>query len=152
MPPVKKLRIVPSILALVAGASLAMSAQQGQTPQAQWPTYGGNLASHRYSPLDQINKDNFNKLADRLAAQDRLPWPASRHLYSATPLMVDGVLYTTAGTRRAVVALNAGTGEMLWMHSRGRRAARPERAAPAARAAAWPTGRAPTAPISASST
>lgn len=27
-----------------------------------WPTYGGNLASHRYSSLDQINKDNFNSL------------------------------------------------------------------------------------------
>ena len=31
--------------------------------------------------------------------------------------MVGGVLYTTAGTRRAVVALNAATGEMLWMHT-----------------------------------
>ena len=31
--------------------------------------------------------------------------------------MVGGVLYTTAGTRRAVVALNAATGELLWMHA-----------------------------------
>ena len=35
----------------------------------------------------------------------------------STPLMVNGVVYVTAGTRRAVVALDAATGEMLWMHS-----------------------------------
>src|SRR5215218_3204306 len=37
--------------------------------------------------------------------------------YQATPLMVNGRLFTTAGTRRAAVALDATTGEMLWMHS-----------------------------------
>ena len=36
---------------------------------------------------------------------------------SATPLMVGRVLYTTAGMRRAAIALNAATGEMLWMHT-----------------------------------
>src|SRR5207248_9661648 len=35
----------------------------------------------------------------------------------STPLMVDGIVYSTAGTRRAVVALDAATGELLWMHS-----------------------------------
>ncbi|HEY2015401.1 MAG TPA: PQQ-binding-like beta-propeller repeat protein, partial [Bryobacteraceae bacterium] len=34
-----------------------------------------------------------------------------------TPLMINGVIYATAGTRRAVVALDAKTGEMIWMHS-----------------------------------
>ena len=33
------------------------------------------------------------------------------------PLMANGVLYTTAGSRRAVVALDAATGELLWMHA-----------------------------------
>ena len=83
----------------------------------EWKTYGGDLASLRYSPLDQINKDNFSKLqiAWRLNTDPFGPRPD--YLYSATPLMVGGVLYTTAGTRRAVVALNAATGEMLWMHA-----------------------------------
>jgi quinoprotein glucose dehydrogenase len=129
MPPVKTLRIVPSILALVAGASLAMSAQQGQTPQAQWPTYGGNLASQRYSPLDQINKDNFSKLQIAWRFKTNNLGPNPDNLYSATPLMVNGLLYTTAGTRRAVVALDPGTGEMIWMYKldeglRGQTAAR----------------------------
>ncbi len=33
-----------------------------------------------------------------------------------TPLMVNGVLYATAGSRRAVIALDPGTGELLWIH------------------------------------
>src|SRR5690606_17837539 len=37
-------------------------------------------------------------------------------LYSTTPLYVNGILYATAGTRRAVVALDPRSGEMLWMH------------------------------------
>ena len=43
--------------------------------------------------------------------------PRPDTLYSATPLLVDRVLYTTAGMRRAAIALNAATGEMLWMHT-----------------------------------
>jgi hypothetical protein len=43
--------------------------------------------------------------------------PRPDTLYSATPLLIDRVLYATAGTRRAAVALNAATGEMLWMHT-----------------------------------
>lgn len=81
-----------------------------------WPTYGADLASSRYSPLDQINKDNFGQLqvAWRLKTNNLGPTPD--RLYSATPLVVDGVLYTTAGTARSVVALNPGTGQMLWMY------------------------------------
>jgi quinoprotein glucose dehydrogenase len=83
----------------------------------EWKTYGGDLASMRYSPLEQVNKDNFSKLriAWRLNTDPFGPRPDS--LYSATPLMIGGVLYTTVGTRRAVVALNAATGELLWMHA-----------------------------------
>jgi quinoprotein glucose dehydrogenase len=95
----------------------------------EWKTYGGDLASMRYSPLDQINKDTFSKLRIAWRFNTNAFGPRPDSLYSATPLMVGGVLYTTAGTRRAVVALDAGTGELLWMHAevegaRGREAAR----------------------------
>lgn len=115
--PAAGLAVLATGLALV-GVS-ARSQGQGAAPSAavEWKTYGGDLASMRYSPLDQINKDNFSKLqvAWRLNTDAFGPRPDS--LYSATPLMVGGVLYTTAGTRRAVVALNAATGELLWMHA-----------------------------------
>ncbi len=82
-----------------------------------WTTYGANLASHRYSPADQITKDNFNRLQIAWRLKTDFLGPRPDTLYSATPLLVDRVLYTSAGMRRAVVALNATTGEMLWMHS-----------------------------------
>ena len=42
--------------------------------------------------------------------------PKPEYNFQSTPLMVGGVLYTTAGSRRAVVAIDAGTGEQLWIH------------------------------------
>jgi quinoprotein glucose dehydrogenase len=96
-----------------------VDAQSGQTtaPIVEWPTYGGNLASQRYSPADQITKDNFNTLQIAWRLKTDFLGPRPDTLYSATPLLIDRVLYTTAGTRRAAVALNAATGEMLWMHT-----------------------------------
>ena len=82
-----------------------------------WTTYGGNLASHRYSPADQITKDNFGRLEIAWRLKTDLFGPRPDTLYSATPLLVDRVLYTTAGMRRAAIALNPNTGEILWMHS-----------------------------------
>ena len=81
------------------GAVSAASRDDKPAPSFEWKTYGGDLASTRYSPLDQINKDNFSKLkiAWRLKTDAFGPRPDT--LYSATPLMVGSVLYTTAGTR-----------------------------------------------------
>jgi quinoprotein glucose dehydrogenase len=92
-------------------------AVQAPGPGFDWPTYGGNLASQRYSPADQITKDNFNRLEIAWRLKTDFLGPRPDTLYSATPLLVDRVLYTTAGMRRAAVALNAATGEMLWMHA-----------------------------------
>src|SRR5688572_25252637 len=123
-------RVVLGFAAVALGASLIALPQgrgggtQGagaQLPGAaagpNWATYGGNLASHRYSALDQIDKDNFKNLRIAWRLKTDFLGPTPDNLYSATPLYVNGVLYTTAGTRRAAIALNAGTGEMLWMHS-----------------------------------
>ena len=106
------------VLTLLVG--VATVSTRGQTPPAkvgEWPTYGGDLASTRYSPLDQINASNFNKLqlAFRFKTENLGPRPEFQ--FQSTPLMVNGRLFTTAGTRRAAVALSATTGEMLWMHS-----------------------------------
>ena len=133
----KMSRILRSVLVVVAATSFVFSAggsgarAQGGTamPGTDWPTYGGNLASQRYSPADQITKDNFNKLEIAWRLKTDFLGPRPDTLYSATPLFADGVLYTTAGMRRAVVALDAATGEMRWMHTedegvRGRNAPR----------------------------
>jgi quinoprotein glucose dehydrogenase len=96
--------------------SLSAAAQTG-AKNGEWPTYGGDLGNTRYSALDQINAANFNllQIAWRLKTENFGPGP--EYKFEATPLMVKGVLYTTAGSRRAVVALDAATGELLWMHA-----------------------------------
>ena len=110
-----KLRVL-IVVAVVTVVSVVVptKAQRGAT--GEWRTYGGDLASTRYSPLDQINRDNFSQLeiAWRLKTDSLGPRPEFN--FQSTPLMVDGVVFSTAGTRRAVVALDAGTGELLWMH------------------------------------
>jgi quinoprotein glucose dehydrogenase len=106
------------IAASIAAWTSGLAGQdKARTKPGEWPTYGGDLASTRYSPLDHINKENFNKLeiAWRLKTESLGPRPEFN--FQGTPLMVDGVVYTTAGTRRAVVAVDAATGEMIWMHS-----------------------------------
>ena len=102
-------------VALLGAAGTAAAQAQGTT-NGEWPTYGGNLSHNRYSPLDQITAENFNELelAWRFSTDSFGPEPESN--LESTPLMVNGVLYTTAGTRRAAVALDAATGELLWMH------------------------------------
>jgi quinoprotein glucose dehydrogenase len=125
----------------VAGLMMAVPAEppslnlttalSAQTPAStsEWRTYGSTLASTRYAPLDQINAGNFSSLevAWRLKTDNLGPRPEFN--FQSTPLMVGGVLYSTAGSRRAVVALDAATGEMKWMSSldegeRGREAPR----------------------------
>jgi quinoprotein glucose dehydrogenase len=101
----------------VAGTVAVVAQDRTRTNLGEWPTYGGDLASTRYSPLDQINRDNFNKLEVAWRFRTESLGPRPEFNLQSTPLMVDGVVYSTAGTRRAVVALDAATGELLWMHS-----------------------------------
>ena len=102
------------VIALSWGASVG-SAQSGAA-DGQWRTYGGDLGSTRYAPLDQIDGDNFGDLEVVWRFNTVNLGPYSDSNYQATPLMIDGVLYTAAGSRRNVVALDAATGEMLWMY------------------------------------
>ena len=102
---------------LVGAMAAILGAQQTAAPRTwEWPTYGADLASTRYAPLDQIDKDNFSTLevAWRFRTDNLGPRPEFN--YQSTPLMVGGVVYTTAGSRRHVVALDAATGELLWNH------------------------------------
>jgi len=104
------------IATLVLSAISPLPAQTG-AKNGEWRTYGGDLGNTKYSPLDQINASNFNtlKLAWRFHTENLGPKP--EYNMEDTPLMVGGVVYTTAGARRDVVALDAATGELLWVHN-----------------------------------
>src|SRR4029077_11153986 len=96
--------------------TLPLLAQSG-AKNGEWPTYGADLGNTHYSPLDQINAGNFNKLqvAWRLKTDNFGPRPETN--LQSTLFMVKGVLYTSGGARSGVVAANAGAGEVLWTHS-----------------------------------
>ena len=114
----RRLRIGTLMLAVVF-ASWTMASVQGQAgaPKGEWRTYGGDLGHTRYSPLDQITANNFSKLEVAWRFKTDNLGPRLEFNLQSTPLMVGGRLYSTGGTRRAVVSLNAATGELLWVHS-----------------------------------
>ena len=105
--------VVPAICMLAC--TLPVNGQSG-AKNGEWRSYGGDLGNTHYSPLDQINAGNFSKLqvAWRLKTDNLGPRPEFN--FEGTPLMANGVVYSTAGTRRAVVAVDAATGELLWVH------------------------------------
>jgi len=120
---------------------LSVTGQSG-AKNGEWRTYGADLGNTHYSPVDQINAGNFSKLqvAWRFKTDSLGPRPETN--LESTPLMANGVLYSTAGTRRAVVALDAATGEQLWLHSEneGTRGANAPRALSGRGLAYWSNG------------
>src|SRR5204863_900398 len=99
----------------VIWATLPVAGQAG-AKNGEWATYGGDLANARYAPVDQINAGNFSKLQVAWRFKTENLGPRPEYNLEATPLMAKGVVYSVAGTRRAVVALDAATGELLWVH------------------------------------
>ncbi len=109
-------RILPALLIGLLLAGGGLRGQIGAT-NGEWRSYGGDLGHTRYSPLDQIDASNFSKLEVAWRFKTDGLGPRPEFQLESTPLMVGGRVFSTAGTRRAVVALDATTGEMLWMHS-----------------------------------
>jgi quinoprotein glucose dehydrogenase len=106
----KTAKFLPALLLL------ALTSRAQSTKDVDWPTYGADLANSKYRPLDQINASNFGKLD--IAWRFKTDSIGNRPEYKleGTPLEVNGVIYTTAGSRRAAIALDAETGELLWVH------------------------------------
>ena len=118
-------RIATVVLAVLLVASSAAT-QQG-APEGQWPTYGGDHAATKYSPLDQIDRDNVDQLrvAWRWASPDnevvtanRTTLPSLPAGFKATPVLADGVLYIKTSLSQAA-AIDAATGETLWVFDPG---------------------------------
>ena len=99
-----------------SGSGVSRPGGPSSATDSTWSTYGGDLGNRRYVPFDQINAKNFGDLEVAWRFSTANLGPSPEYSFQSTPLVVDGVLYTTAGSRRSVVALDAATGEMLWMH------------------------------------
>src|ERR1044071_9764434 len=116
--PMHKTTFLVAVLTLVWFARpIGQSSGMPSTRAGEWPYYTADVRGTKYSPLDQIDASNFNKM--EVAWRFKTDHLGTRPEYKleGTPLMVGGVLYTTGGTRRSVVALDAATGERIWAHA-----------------------------------
>ena len=98
---------------VVASRSILRDGIQG----GMWPNYAGTLGSAKHAPLSQINKDNAAELevAWRWSSPDNDIDGVQNAVFEATPLMIDGVLYTSTSFSQ-VAAIDAASGETLWVH------------------------------------
>ncbi len=111
--------VVTVLITSVLGLTIGLSGQSGNQPSTkngEWPHYAADLKGTRYSPLDQINASNFKELEVAWRFKTDNLGTRPEYKLEGTPLMVKGILYATGGTRRAVFALRAETGELLWTH------------------------------------
>jgi len=113
------------------------------TANGEWTHYTADVRGSKYSPLDQINASNFNKLEVAWRFKTDNLGPRPEYKLEGTPLMIKGVLYTTAGTRRAAIALDAKSGELLWSYSlrEGNRASNAPRQLSGRGVSYWTDGR-----------
>src|SRR5438105_3748725 len=100
-----------SLVAVLVSVKAITGSAQTASKSGEWPYWNGDAGSTKYSPLDQINKDNVNtlRIVWRWKADNFGPKPDFNN--EVTPIMVGGVLYATAGSRRDVVAIDGATGE-----------------------------------------
>jgi len=103
------------ILTIGALAAAPAGAQHGAS-NGEWRFYGGDAGTTKYSPLDQINAGNVKDLKIVWQWDGRNFGKRPDFNWETTPLMIGGVLYTTVGTRRDAVAIDAATGETLWVY------------------------------------
>ena len=131
-----------SCAVLLACALLPANISAQSAGDMEWPTYGADLANTRYRPLSQIDASNFNRLELAWSFKTDNLGPRPEYKLEGTPLMVNGVLYATGGTRRSVVALDPATGEVIWVHGEheGARAAAAPRQLSGRGLASWSDG------------
>src|ERR1044071_4499591 len=106
---------VGSILLLAFSGAPGARAQQGMR-NGEWRYYGGDSGTTKYSSLDQIHAGNVKDLKTVWVWKSQNFGRRPDFNWEVTPLMVGGVLYFTAGSRRDVVAVDAATGETLWLY------------------------------------
>lgn len=106
---------VAAALGTLLSAPVALGQTGTSVDQGDWPVYHGGFFSQRYSPLDQINADNVANLEIAWRFSTANFGPSTDFNNPSTPLEIDGVLYADVASTRNVVALDATTGQVLWM-------------------------------------
>src|SRR5205085_1941241 len=108
--------LLSSLIAVICASAPALAQDRTKSKDVEWPTYASDLAGTRYRPMDQSNASNFSKLEVAWRFKTDNLGNRAEYKLEGTPLMVNHRLYATAGSRRAVIALDPTTGELLWVH------------------------------------
>ena len=103
------------ILAVICVPRILWSQTGTSVFEGDWPEYHGGPFAQRYSPLDQVNADNVTdlELAWRFSTSNF--GPTTDFNNPSTPIEIDGVLYANIGSTRNVVAIDAASGQVLWL-------------------------------------
>src|SRR6516225_10292056 len=105
------------VLSTVLSGQDRRPSRQPSTALGDWPYYTADVRGTKYSPLDQVNASNFKNLEVAWRFKTDVFGPRPEYKLEGTPLAINGVLYTTGGTRRSVIAIDGRTGELMWAHS-----------------------------------
>jgi glucose dehydrogenase len=104
------------VLALMLALPVVSNAQQRDNPDGEWRYQSADAWGTRYSPVDQVDETNFSDLETAWVWRADNFGPELEDQFKATPQYIDGVLYTVAGHRRTVVAIDPANGETLWTY------------------------------------
>ncbi len=96
--------------------TLVLAQTQTFAQTGEWRYHGGDAGHTRYSDLDQLTAENFEDLEVAWVWRGDNFGAGTLGVSRSTPLYVDGVLYTVAGERRTVVAIDPASGETLWTY------------------------------------
>ena len=115
MPLNRRYRLIISIAAWLPILAATAWAQHGSTG-ADWRYISGDAGGTKYSPLDQINASNVNKLKIAWRWESLNYGPRPDYNLEVTPLAIGGKLFFSAGSQRAAVAVDGATGETMWTY------------------------------------
>jgi glucose dehydrogenase len=116
----RQVRVLTLWLLIICFGVIPGGASNG-VQKGEWRFYGGDQGSCKYSPLDQINRENVKslKVAWSWDSPDLEVLERNSKLYTlgyeATPLMIGGVLYISTSLSQ-VAAINAATGKTIWVY------------------------------------
>jgi glucose dehydrogenase len=96
-------------------AAAGKGKEQQSKPNLGWTEFNGNLFAQRYSPLDQIHAGNVGQLRIAWRRQAGLFGPEPELRNVSSPLVAGGSMFATVGATRDVIAMDPGTGQLLWM-------------------------------------